>query len=139
MVDSSTPFQRPSGEVIFTDPAAGGGRKVRKTGKPSGGGKAGPTPVTIVAPELTAAQVAKQKLTGGSRLGTPVALLMLGGLALVYWALHSMDKKGNVFNGHFAGVPGVAAGAAAGGAAGGAAAGGTTVPMATPNSSSAIT
>jgi hypothetical protein len=106
-IDSSTPFARPSGEVIFTDPAAGGGRKVRKTGKSGGGGRVGPTPVTIVAPELTTGQALKRKVTGGSRLGTPVALLMLGGLALVYWALHSMDKKGSVFNGHFAGTASV--------------------------------
>lgn len=39
-----------------------------------------------------------------TRLGTPSALLMLGGLALVYFALHGFDAKHGTFSGLFAGI-----------------------------------
>lgn len=38
-----------------------------------------------------------------TRLGTPVAFLMIGGLVLVYYALHGWDKKYGTFGGAFAG------------------------------------
>ena len=49
-----------------------------------------------------------------TRLGTPVALLMLGGLFLVYYALQGWDKKYGTFNGRFAGKGAIPGGTASG-------------------------
>lgn len=92
-----------------TVPGPGGSRKlspeyqsrVKATPK---GGKVQPVPVTI-APQPGPG--AAERVT---RLGTPVALLMLVGLFLVYYALHGWDKKYGVFGGAFAGLGNVPTG-----------------------------
>lgn len=107
MIDSGDTFTSPSHGDFRTDPGPGGSRvraRASKASKASKPGKVSPVPVTIAAPELTAAMKARHALTTPTRLGSPVALLMLGGLALVYYALHSFDKKYGSFNGSFAGL-----------------------------------
>lgn len=64
-----------------------------------------------------AAPPRQRRLPSSSRLGSPAALLMLGGLVLIYVALHGWDKKYGTFGGAFAGVaniPSKASGASAG-------------------------
>lgn len=77
-------------------------------------------------------RTATQRATGTiGRLGTPAAIIMLGGLFLIYFALRGWDAKYGTFNGTFAGagsiptgtrarastvISGVSSGATSGGA-----------------------
>lgn len=91
--------------VVTHEPTPGGGHRVRVKDVPVLAPKVQvvhPSPQHGVFSRVTGGAT-KAVTAGPTRLGTPVALLMLGGLLLVYYALHGWDRKYGTFGGTFSG------------------------------------